>query len=198
MRQKQVAQNTQAMADSQGQARSLTAKARTEAEQLLSEAKQQAAALRETRRVEGATEIEHQRETLKRTAEQLESWEVTLKRTEAQIQTRSEVLTAREAALASYGDRQKAAFAAQKQAEIAARQRLQDIAGESFRDARQRLVTEWTEQVRQACAKLKVYALQPDLDARGLTAKRIDGVSLVDYGGFVDLIVQHPTSHAWL
>lgn len=148
MRQKQVAQNTQAMADSQGQARSLTAKARTEAEQLLSEAKQQAAALREKRRVEGATEIEHQRETLKRTAEQLESWEVTLKRTEAQIQTRSEVLTAREAALASYGDRQKAAFAAQKQAEIAARQRLQDIAGESFRDARQRLVTEWTEQVR--------------------------------------------------
>ena len=58
--------------------------------------------------------------------------------------------------------------------------------------------TAWTEQVRQACAKLKVYALQPDLDARGLTAKLIDGVSLVDYGGFVDLIVQHPTSHAWL
>ena len=58
--------------------------------------------------------------------------------------------------------------------------------------------TAWTEQVRQACAKLKVYALQPDLDARGLTAKLIDGVSLVDYGGFVDLTVQHPTSHAWL
>jgi tRNA 2-thiouridine synthesizing protein B len=52
--------------------------------------------------------------------------------------------------------------------------------------------------VRQACATLKVYALQPDLDARGVTAKLIDGVTLVDYAGFVDLTVEHPTSHAWL
>jgi tRNA 2-thiouridine synthesizing protein B len=52
--------------------------------------------------------------------------------------------------------------------------------------------------VRQACASLKVYALQPDLDARGVTAKLIDGVTLVDYAGFVDLTVEHPTSHAWL
>ena len=52
--------------------------------------------------------------------------------------------------------------------------------------------------VRQACVSLKVYALQPDLDARGLTAKLIDGVTLVDYGGFVDLTVEHTASHAWL
>ena len=52
--------------------------------------------------------------------------------------------------------------------------------------------------VRQACASMKVYALQPDLDARGVTAKLIDGVTLVDYGGFVDLTVEHTTSHAWL
>ena len=52
--------------------------------------------------------------------------------------------------------------------------------------------------LRQACATLKVYALQPDLDARGVTAKLIDGVTLVDYAGFVDLTVEHPTSHAWL
>jgi tRNA 2-thiouridine synthesizing protein B len=54
------------------------------------------------------------------------------------------------------------------------------------------------ERVRQACATLKVYALQPDMDARGVTAKLIDGVTLVDYGGFVDLTVEHNTSHSWL
>ena len=52
--------------------------------------------------------------------------------------------------------------------------------------------------VRQACATLKVYALQPDMDARGVTGKLIEGVVLVDYGGFVDLTMDYPTSHAWL
>ena len=52
--------------------------------------------------------------------------------------------------------------------------------------------------LRQACATLKIYALQPDLDARGMTGKLIDGVTLVDYGGFVDLTVEYPTSHSWL
>ena len=52
--------------------------------------------------------------------------------------------------------------------------------------------------VRQACASLKVYALQPDMDARGVTAKLIDGVTLVDYAGFVDLTVEYSTSHSWL
>jgi tRNA 2-thiouridine synthesizing protein B len=54
------------------------------------------------------------------------------------------------------------------------------------------------ERVRQACATLKVYALQPDMDARGVTTKLIDGVTLVDYAGFVDLAVEHNTSHSWL
>lgn len=52
--------------------------------------------------------------------------------------------------------------------------------------------------VRLACASLKVYALQPDLDARGVTTRLIDGITLVDYAGFVDLTVDHATSHAWL
>ena len=54
------------------------------------------------------------------------------------------------------------------------------------------------ERMRACCATLKVYALQPDMDARGVTAKLIDGVTLVDYGGFVDLTVEHSTSHSWL
>ena len=52
--------------------------------------------------------------------------------------------------------------------------------------------------MRQACATLKVYALQPDMDARGVTGKLIDGVTLVDYGGFVDLALECSTSHSWL
>lgn len=52
--------------------------------------------------------------------------------------------------------------------------------------------------VRRACATLKVYALRPDLDARGMTDKLMDGVTLVDYDGFVDLTVAYKTSHSWL
>lgn len=52
--------------------------------------------------------------------------------------------------------------------------------------------------VRAACATLKVYALQPDMDARGVTSRLIDGVTLVDYAGFVDLTLAHHTSNSWL
>ena len=54
------------------------------------------------------------------------------------------------------------------------------------------------ERMRQACSTLKVYALQPDMDARGVAGKVMDGVTLVDYGGFVDLTEKHETSHSWL
>ena len=44
------------------------------------------------------------------------------------------------------------------------------------------------ERMRQAAAKLSLFVLQPDLDARGMTARLLDGISLVDYAGFVDLV----------
>ena len=49
-----------------------------------------------------------------------------------------------------------------------------------------------------ALGKLKVYALQPDIDARGMGGKIIDGVTTVDYAGFVDLVAEHPTNQSWL
>ena len=52
--------------------------------------------------------------------------------------------------------------------------------------------------IRSACSTLKVYALQPDMDARGVTAKAIEGVTLVDYSGFVALVAQYSTSNSWL
>lgn len=52
--------------------------------------------------------------------------------------------------------------------------------------------------VRDAMTRLKVYALQPDLEARGVHTAVLDGVTLVDYGGFVDLVAEHTTSNSWL
>jgi tRNA 2-thiouridine synthesizing protein B len=52
--------------------------------------------------------------------------------------------------------------------------------------------------ITEACTKLSVFVLQPDLDARGMTTKLIPGVSAVDYGGFVDLVEKYNTSHSWL
>ena len=49
-----------------------------------------------------------------------------------------------------------------------------------------------------ALGPLKVYALQPDIDARGMNGKIVDGVTAVDYAGFVDLVAEHPTNQSWL
>jgi tRNA 2-thiouridine synthesizing protein B len=43
-----------------------------------------------------------------------------------------------------------------------------------------------------------VYALQPDVEARGMAGKLIDGVTAVDYAGFVDLVAEHPSNQSWL
>ena len=46
---------------------------------------------------------------------------------------------------------------------------------------------------------VKVYALGPDLKARGLTEERVtDGVEIVDYAGFVDLAAEHDKVVAWV
>lgn len=52
--------------------------------------------------------------------------------------------------------------------------------------------------IAKAMSSLKVHVLQPDLDARGMAGQLIDGVTAVDYGGFVDLVAEHPTNQTWL
>lgn len=53
--------------------------------------------------------------------------------------------------------------------------------------------------VATALADKKVYALGPDLKARGLDESRlIDGVELVDYAGFVDLAESNDKVQAWV
>ena len=55
-----------------------------------------------------------------------------------------------------------------------------------------------TSGIRAAIKQLKVVALQPDVEARGMAGKLIDGVTAVDYAGFVDLVAEHPNNQSWL
>lgn len=52
--------------------------------------------------------------------------------------------------------------------------------------------------VQAAMANLKVYALAPDMEARGVASRVMEGVNLVDYSGFVDLVAEHNNCQSWL
>jgi tRNA 2-thiouridine synthesizing protein B len=52
--------------------------------------------------------------------------------------------------------------------------------------------------LRAAGGKFKVYALAPDLEARGVADRVMEGVTMIDYGGFVDLVAEYKTSQSWL
>lgn len=54
------------------------------------------------------------------------------------------------------------------------------------------------DKIRQASGTLKVYVLAPDLEARGMKDAAMEGVILVDYGGFVDLVAGHSVVQSWL
>jgi tRNA 2-thiouridine synthesizing protein B len=55
-----------------------------------------------------------------------------------------------------------------------------------------------TPKLQAAMKSAPVYALKPDVEARGIQGRVLEGVKLVDYGGFVDLVAEHNTVHAWL
>ncbi len=52
--------------------------------------------------------------------------------------------------------------------------------------------------IQGALDRLKVYVLAPDLEARGMADRLSEGVTAVDYGGFVDLVAEHPNCQSWL
>ncbi len=52
--------------------------------------------------------------------------------------------------------------------------------------------------LKAAAGKFKIYALGPDLEARGVADRVMDGVTVVDYGGFVDLVAEHRSTQSWL
>ncbi len=55
------------------------------------------------------------------------------------------------------------------------------------------------DKLQQAMSQQQIFALQPDLQARGLNPDNmIDGISLVDYDGFVKLTTEYEKLQSWL
>ena len=55
------------------------------------------------------------------------------------------------------------------------------------------------EAVKKRMEDMTFYVLGPDVSARGLDdTPLIDGVNVIDYGGFVDLVVEHDVAQSWL
>jgi tRNA 2-thiouridine synthesizing protein B len=56
-----------------------------------------------------------------------------------------------------------------------------------------------SSQIEARLGDIKFYALGPDLSARGYDADRlIDGIEVVDYAGFVDLVTEFDAVQSWL
>ena len=53
--------------------------------------------------------------------------------------------------------------------------------------------TTMTKKVEEAMKKVSIYALYPDIEARGMQDRALDGIKLIDYSGFVDLAAAHNT-----
>lgn len=54
------------------------------------------------------------------------------------------------------------------------------------------------EQLRRARdAGVRLYALDSDLSARGLSGQQMDGIELTDYAGFVRLSAQQQRTQSW-
>ena len=59
--------------------------------------------------------------------------------------------------------------------------------------------TAQAEKITGRMEDFSVYVLGPDVAARGLgDAPLIEGVTVVDYEGFVDLVAEHDVTQSWL
>jgi tRNA 2-thiouridine synthesizing protein B len=58
--------------------------------------------------------------------------------------------------------------------------------------------TQHSARVEQAAKTVWILALRPDVEARGLQDKLLAGIALIDYDGFVDLVVEHTAVMPWL
>ena len=55
------------------------------------------------------------------------------------------------------------------------------------------------DKVKAALVEHKIYVLGPDVTARGMSEHHvIDGLEVVDYGGFVDLVTEYDKVQSWL
>jgi len=58
--------------------------------------------------------------------------------------------------------------------------------------------TSASAKVKEAMGKFKIFALTPDLVARGVEGRVIDGIEQVDYAGFVNLAAEYTCVQSWL
>jgi len=59
--------------------------------------------------------------------------------------------------------------------------------------------TSFSDSVKAAAESHAVYVLGPDLSARGMKEDGIvQGVKVVDYEGFVDLVTEYDKTNSWL
>ena len=58
--------------------------------------------------------------------------------------------------------------------------------------------TTHSDKVKEAMKSKKIYALGADLNARGVQGKVMEGIELVDYAGFVNLVTEHDSVQSWL
>lgn len=59
--------------------------------------------------------------------------------------------------------------------------------------------TKFTDMINNSLKDFKIYALKPDLEARGLSLDNvIEGVKVVGYEEFVDLTTEHDSVQSWL
>ena len=52
--------------------------------------------------------------------------------------------------------------------------------------------------IEEARTRFEICVLRPDLEARGVAGKLIDGIRQVDYGEFVDLVAENERVQSWL
>ena len=57
--------------------------------------------------------------------------------------------------------------------------------------------TSVAEKIKNASG-VNFAVLGPDLQARGLESKLADGIKVVDYEGFVNLVAEHDSVQSWL
>ena len=55
-----------------------------------------------------------------------------------------------------------------------------------------------SDTVKDAMKSKKVYALQEDVNARGVQGKVMDGIEQVDYAGFVKLVTESDKVQSWV
>lgn len=162
----------------------LVDEARTQAEKQLTQARSDAAEQKLRRVQQAERDFQQRRETLKRSAQQVAAWEQTIQRTEQMLEARVATLNEREKALSVTVARHKAAQERRATLQQQASELLQKQAGETFADAKARLIADWTEHARAAGAdrvrQLEQTQNSPETAGR---AKRLLEISSQRYQG---------------